>query len=178
MARTNRYPPRPPGTTKLPDAVVIREFCDDDAPAFIALIRELQAYELPFTRHLKRPEDIDAWYLDQIQQQCAKLEGIILLAACAARCLGCAVVYLHVDNQGDEELLPHVQAHVSELIVTAGARGQGIGTMLLTECERRARLAGRAEITLSVGAANVSAHQLYLRSGYEDAKIRMIKQLA
>ena len=177
-ALRNRSPPRPPGTAKLPDPVIIREYREDDAPAFIGLIRELQSYELPFTRHLKRPEDIGAWYVDLVKQQCAKLDGIILMAECASQCLGCAVVYLCVENQGDEEMLPHIHAHVGELIVTAGARGKGIGTMLLTECERLAKFAGRAEITLAVGAGNDMAHQLYRRSGYEAMKIRMSKLLA
>lgn len=152
-ALRNRSPPRPPGTAKLPDPVIIREYREDDPPAFIGLIRELQSYELPFTRHLKRPEDIGAWYVDLVKQQCAKLDGIILMAECASQCLGCAVVYLCVENQGDEEMLPHIHAHVGEF-------------------------AGRAEITLAVGAGNDMAHQLYRRSGYEAMKIRMSKLLA
>ena len=66
---------------------------------------------------------------------------------------------------------------MSELVVSAEARGSGIGTALLAECEARAKAAGRDELRLAVLAANVTAYNVYKRAGYSDIKIRMAKPL-
>ena len=178
MPATHHSPPRPPGTITLPDGITIREWRPEDQAALVALLRELQAFERSFNPRLKPPEEIGAWYIDMLSLQCAKLEGVILVAEDASGVLGCAVVYLWVEDTGEEEMLPHVRAHVSELVVTRRARGKGMGKLLLTECERRARFAGRDEITLAVEARNVEAHRLYRDAGYRDAKIRMTKSLS
>lgn len=171
-------PLRPRGSNTLPDGITIREWRPEDQAALIALLRELQAFEGAFNPRLKPSGDIGAWYIDMLSLQCAKLDGTILVAEDASGLLGCAVVYLWVEDAGEEEMLPHVRAHVSELVVTRRARGKGLGKLLLTECERRARFAGRDEITLAVEAGNVAAHRLYRDTGYHDAKIRMTKSLS
>jgi ribosomal protein S18 acetylase RimI-like enzyme len=173
-----RSPPRPPGTITLLDGITIREARPEDQAVLIDLLRELQTFERSFNPRLKPPEEIGEWYIDMLTRQCAKLEGVILVAEDASGVLGCAVVYLWIEDTGEEEMLPHVHAHVSELVVTRRVRGKGLGKLLLTECERRARFAGRDEISLAVEACNDHAHRLYRDAGYHDAKIRMSKSLS
>ena len=140
-------------------------------------MQELQAAEMPFNRHLKAPEEIGRWFAEKVIANCRKHDGAILLAERGEDCVGCAVLYTRVEETGEEEETPHTYALVSELVVSAEARGSGIGTALLAECEARAKAAGRDELRLAVLAANVTAYNVYKRAGYSDIKIRMAKTL-
>ena len=118
-----------------------------------------------------------AWYIELLKKQCSELAGLILVVEDDKQCLGVAVLFTRIEEKGDEEEMAHAYAHISELIVTKSARGRGIGKALLDECERRAKLAGRDEMTIAVLAENGSAHRLYRNSGYADVKIRLRKKL-
>lgn len=161
-----------------PDKLKIREYRHDDAQAAIELVREMQIAETPFDRHMKPVADVGQWYVDNMITAAASEAGVILVAELQGVCVGLACLLTHVADAGIEELSPHVTAHINELVVAKSVRGQGIGQKLLDECEYRARLAGRDEITLAVYAQNAPAHGLYLRAGYRDRKIRMVKKLA
>jgi ribosomal protein S18 acetylase RimI-like enzyme len=141
-------------------------------------LRELQVAELPFNEHLKPPAEMDAWYIELLKKQCSELAGLILVVEEDKQCLGAAVILTRIEEKGDEEEMAHAYAHISELIVTKSARGRGIGKALLDECERRAKLASRDEMTIAVLAENESAHRLYQSSGYADVKIRLRKKLS
>jgi ribosomal protein S18 acetylase RimI-like enzyme len=157
--------------------ITIREYRDQDEEALIALLRELQAYECGFNLHYKPASAIGAWYVELLKQHCAEKGGVILMALDRSAYAGMAVVFTRVEEKGEAEEMAHVHAHVSEIVVTEAARGRGIGKALLAECERRARLAGRDELTLSVFPGNTAARRLYLAAGYEDFKISQRKQL-
>lgn len=178
MLRSNPRLPRPPGATPLPDAITIREYRDADEPALIALLRELQAAELPHNENLKPPEDIGVWYVDRLRENCAAMSGVILMAVGGTGQQGCAVLYTAVDEHEDAEERPHRYALVSELVVTASARGTGVGKALLAECERRAKSAGRGEVFIAVYAANATAQRLYRDAGFTEVKIRLKKALS
>ncbi len=60
---------------------------------------------------------------------------------------------------------PSVNLH--DFSVLPEAQGQGVGTALLEELERRARLRGCAKVTLEVHDSNESAKRLYARFGFE-----------
>ena len=140
-------------------------------------MRELQKTELPFNEHLKSPSEMSSWYIELLKKQCAEMDGVILVGEDGRHCLGTAVLFTRVEEKGEEEEMVHTYAHISELVVTETARGRGIGKALLNECERRARLAGRNELTLAVLAKNKAAHGIYRNSGYADMKISLRKKL-
>jgi len=67
---------------------------------------------------------------------------------------------------------------VARLYSVAAAPGQrGIGRMLLADCERRARAAGRDDLRITVLARNEGAHALYRTFGFDDLLIDMRKVL-
>ncbi len=173
----NHSPPRPPGTAKLPDAVHIREYRDSDESALIDLLRELQSAELPHNSHLKAPDEIGSWYVERLRENCATMDGVILMAVGSGGITGCAVLYQAVQVKGEEEERSHQYALVSELVVTCRARGQGIGKALLAACEQRARLVARDELCISVLAANTGAYRLYHQMGFADTRISMKKTI-
>lgn len=59
-----------------------------------------------------------------------------------------------------------VAAYIETIEVTPEARGQGVGSQLLSRVEGSARLAGSALIWLHVEAANAAAIRLYEAKGY------------
>jgi ribosomal protein S18 acetylase RimI-like enzyme len=52
------------------------------------------------------------------------------------------------------------------LVVDPGARGRGIGELLVAECLDRARAAGKRRMVLSTDPSMVAAHRLYERLGF------------
>lgn len=94
------------------------------------------------------------------------------------------VVFLVRELQAHEsQLFDHmappagIYALVGDLIVTQAARGQGIGTALVAECERLARQAGEKWLRVTVLAANRRAGELYRRHGFAQQLIDMEKAL-
>jgi ribosomal protein S18 acetylase RimI-like enzyme len=57
-------------------------------------------------------------------------------------------------------------AYISNLAVSKNYRRQGIGSQLLTKCEKIAKDNGFNEVYLHVLASNDSGKQLYLQNGY------------
>jgi ribosomal protein S18 acetylase RimI-like enzyme len=140
-------------------------------------LRELQAAELPFNEHLKPPTELGPWYIELLKKQCNEMKGVTLFVEDGNSSLGMAVLFTKMCENGDEEEMAHSYAHISELVVSETAKGRGIGKALFDECERRSKLAGRAELTLAVLAENDPAHHLYLNSGFADVKIKMRRKL-
>jgi ribosomal protein S18 acetylase RimI-like enzyme len=151
---------------------------ESEETALVELLRELQAYETQFTDHYKAASAMGTWYIDLLQKNCIEKEGVILMAWDGTESLGMAAVFMRVEEKGEEEELAHTYAHIGELVVAEKARGRGIGNALLEECERRARAAGRGEITLAVFAKNKFAKRLYHDFGFEDLKINQRKKLS
>jgi ribosomal protein S18 acetylase RimI-like enzyme len=54
---------------------------------------------------------------------------------------------------------------IADLLVTAGARGQGIGSTLVAEAARRFELAGCGEVRVITDADNPAAIRVYGKSG-------------
>jgi ribosomal-protein-alanine N-acetyltransferase len=64
------------------------------------------------------------------------------------------------------------EAHVTNIAVRAGYRGQGLGEKLMTELQRTAVFFGAARMTLEVRVSNEIAQRLYRKLGFEPAGIR------
>jgi ribosomal protein S18 acetylase RimI-like enzyme len=69
-------------------------------------------------------------------------------------------------NPDDDPLEAHL-AHIRMLGVAPAAQGGGIGTALMVEAERRARAAGKTEMTLHTTRWMRGAQALYDGLGYE-----------
>lgn len=57
--------------------------------------------------------------------------------------------------------------YITAVAVTPGARGKGVGAVLLEDAITRARDAGATSVTLDVDDKNVGAQRLYERYGFE-----------
>lgn len=157
--------------------VEIREYRESDAPQMIALIRELQAGEVVLYERMKPAADMGQWYIDLLQKKCAEDEGVILIAEADGAALGYAVILTRSVEDGTSDEVAYDYAYVVDLVVAGHARRRGIGRMLLDDCERRAREAGREDLRITVLARNDGAHALYRALGFDDLLIDMRKVL-
>jgi ribosomal-protein-alanine N-acetyltransferase len=82
----------------------------------------------------------------------------VLVAANADGLLGKAVVFFNAQ---------HDIARLYSIAVSAKARGQGLGAVLLLVAEKEARRRGCARMRLEVSTKNTAAMHLYERHGYQ-----------
>ena len=73
--------------------------------------------------------------------------------------------------------LDTLTCRITALVVSASARGQGLGRQLLREAERRARTGGAARLELASGSQRTDAHAFYRACGFGDVTVRFIKRL-
>lgn len=177
LAPANRFQPKPPGTTKLPDPVTIRVYREADSGAIIELARQLQSHELQYFDRLKPAEAIGRWYLDGLLTEVHKHNGTFLVAEHDNECVGYATVLLGLTSADDPEEVLYSYAHIGDLAVASQHRGKGIGRALMVECERLARAAGESWLRLAVLAGNHSARQFYAGLGMQEMLVRLEKKL-
>jgi len=156
----------------------VRPYQKRDLPTLLALARELQAHEAEIYDRMKSPADIGPWYFENFIARCAKEAGFILVAEEGREILGYAIVLTAVEEDGSDDEIAYTFAHIADLVVTRMARGKGIGKLLLEECERLARAAGRDLLNIGVLAQNPRARHVYEAFGFADHHITMSKKLA
>ncbi|MBJ6360221.1 ribosomal protein S18-alanine N-acetyltransferase [Paenibacillus sp. MAHUQ-46] len=64
------------------------------------------------------------------------------------------------------------EAHITNIAVRIGYRGQGLGERLLRELQRTAVFFGSARMTLEVRVSNEIAQNLYRKLGFEPSGVR------
>lgn len=123
-----------------------------------------------------RPGDAD-WqeYLARIADvQGRARRTTILVAVDGSRIVGSATLELdaRVEEPEDPPLHPH-EAHIRMLGVDPSARGRGVGSMLMRECERLAVDHGKTLMTLHTTQRMAAAQRMYEHLGYERAEDRV-----
>jgi len=112
----------------------IREYEETDAEPVMSLIRQLQAHEVALFDRMKPVADMAHWYIDLLKKQCAKDEGIILIAEEDDKALGYATILTNVieDGSADEVDRRHRRRFVGQCgghsARAGGTRGHGPGT--------------------------------------------------
>lgn len=152
-----------------------REYKETDAERLIALIRELQAHEVALYDRMKPAAEMGHWYIDLLKKQCAEDDGVILIAEENGETLGYATILTNVIEDGSADEVAYAYAYIGDLVVAQDQRRRGIGKLLLTECEKRSRAAGRDELRISVLAANSGARGTYRAFGFDELLIDMRK---
>ncbi len=172
----NRSPPRPPGRTRLPDRLTIRDFREGDEAGVLAALRDLQHHESQFNLRIRPADTMGPWYIDRLKDEIARSGWHLLVAETGDGVVGYAsITFGTAGDQKDE--LPHSYAEVGDLAVCAAQRSKGAGAALLATCEKIARDAGLEYLRLGVLARNGRAREFYLRHGLEEVYVTLEKKL-
>jgi ribosomal protein S18 acetylase RimI-like enzyme len=145
--------------------IVIREYRQGDAVAVRQCIVELQEFERSIDSRLRPGDSMADDYWEHIQRQCAEANGRVLVADHESAVVGfVAVLAAQPFTELDDP--PGTYALVTDLVVKASHRGNGIGSQLLRHAEAFVRQAGATEFRIGVLAGNVAARSLYLDLGF------------
>ena len=160
----------------MPSPLAIRIYEPRDEPAVIELVRQLQVHEGSIYDRMKPPEDIGAWYIAEMQKRCDESAGHILVGEIDGAVVAYGTILTRVAEESIDEVA-FIYAHVGDLAVTSGRRGQGIGKAMLAESERIARAAGARWLRISALARNAQARGTYRSFGFEELGVRFEKKL-
>ena len=140
-------------------APVLRDALPTDAGALVALLEEL-GYPAPREVIAARREALGA------------VGETILIAEEGGQAVGCLT--LHVTPVLHR---PTGVGRITALVVSARARGHGVGKALVAEAERRVAANGCALIEVTSNRKRTDAHAFYERLGYEATSLRFAKGL-
>jgi ribosomal protein S18 acetylase RimI-like enzyme len=118
---------------------------------------------LQFYDRLKPSTEIGPWYVDWIREDNERNQGHFLVADLDGLAVGYATLNPSLNSEESREEVFYEYAHVGDLAVLKSHRNRGIGGLLLAECERRAKQAGRKWLRLGVHAGNTGARRFYER---------------
>jgi len=156
----------------------IRPYEENDLSALVDLVRELQAEEARLYDRMKPAAAMDTWYVDLLRKRCAEEDGTVLVAEENGKLVGYATVLTSIIEDGTGDEVRYAYAYVGDIVTARASRRRGVGKLLLEECERRARVAGRDELRITVLAENHRAHGVYRAFGFHDLLIDMRKKLS
>ena len=154
-------------------SATIRPASEADRDFVLGLAKRLvDGFDAP--SHRTKPELIEgdrraleAWF-----DQPSKEDEAMLVAELEGKPAGCAYLVTLVDYFNER---PH--AHLSVLAVDKPAEGKGVGSALLSACERWARDRGSDRLTLSALVTNARARALYERRGFGGEYVRYVLPL-
>ena len=149
----------------------IRHAVEADETACLAIMPLLADFDLPPERN---PDNL--WQGDAKLLQ-KHLHGktdntIVLVAESEGQVIGLAITSMRAELLSGEP-----SAHLEALLVTAAARGLGVGRALLRESELEARERGALSISLNAFALNTRARGLYESEGFDGELIRYTKPI-
>ena len=156
--------------------VHVRAFHPGDARQVEALFSELQSHERSIEENRVDGDLISPAYVKHLLDDCRKWDGGILVAEHEGRVVGFICVLAGFDSRDMIEA-DSKYAFVTDLVVTSGMRGRGVGLKLLQEAEVFSRQRGARVIRLNVIAGNTSARDFYSKAGFRELEIKLIKPL-
>ena len=149
-----------------------------DAAAVRALFIELHEAERAIDPRMRPSEEITDAYLAKSDERLREYDGTLYVAERETD--GLVVGYVSVWRRYVSEELddpPGEMGYVSDLVVSADARGLGVGRALLRHAEAVVRDAGVATLRLAVLAGNRAALALYEDEGFAPAELVLEKPL-
>ncbi len=148
-----------------------------DAAAVRTCFVTLQEFEHQIDPAAPRGEAVADAYLDRMFARCATWSGHVFVAEVEGAVVGFVCVWGRVPPQEPDE--PQVDyAYVSDLVVLAAARRNGIGRALLERAEHYACSLGMETIGIGVMAGNRNARALYEARDYHEVHVELRKSLA
>ncbi len=147
-----------------------------DGAAVRACFVELQEYERTIHPGMPPGDAVADAYIELMHRRCREFDGLVLVAELDGAVVGFVTVWRRFrSSEPDDD--PREHGFVSDLVVAAAHRGQGIGRALLRAAEIRARDAGAQTLRLWVKAGNATARSLYAAEGFVESEICLEKSI-
>jgi [ribosomal protein S18]-alanine N-acetyltransferase len=124
-------------------------------------VREARAADLDQMFEIACEVIVDPWSRSALAEELARKHALVLVAARGETIEGFVIVWLVAD-----------EASVLLVAVRRSAQRSGIGRVLLSAAEARARAAGMISAYLEVRASNAAARAFYRTMGYEESGLR------
>jgi GNAT superfamily N-acetyltransferase len=155
--------------------VQIRRAGAIDLPALARFACAMAELHIEFdSRRFILPDGGEAAFAKFFQMELERPEAVLLMAEDEQGTVGYA--FVRIENASLEELRgPAVWLH--DLYVTTGARGAGIGRLLVESAKEVARELGSASLMLGVSPHNGPAQRLFERLGFRPTMIEMRVEL-
>ena len=154
----------------------IREYRAEDAEQVKACIVELQDFCRKIDPQIADGRSVADKYLQYLLRECARTEGNIYVVENNGQVIGMVCVFGRVQSEAvDEE--DYEYAYISDLVVLASHRNEGLGRSLLNRAEEHARSKGAKIVRINVHAGNEIARDLYAGYGFKDKVVIMQKEI-
>lgn len=147
-------------------SVIFRDATRADVPAIVALLSD---DPLGRGREGAEPQA----YLAAFDDIAANAMHQMIVGEIAGRVVACCqlTILMGLSRGGSRRAL------VEAVRVSSDLRSQGIGALLMAECEARARAAHCTIIQLTTDRSRLDAHRFYERLGYSASHLGMKKPL-
>ena len=155
---------------------LIREYRSEDGEQVELCFIELQEFERRIEPRRVKGEVVAKRYLQHMFDKCIETEGKVFVLEAERRVVGFVSLWLKMKVNGliNEEA---EVAYVSDLVVTAAYRGQGLGRALLQHAEDYARAHDATTLSIGVLAENTQARKLYNDFGFREKTVGLLKPL-
>ena len=159
--------------------LVIRPARAADRGTLLGFMIELQEYERRLHANRAAGAVMADGHLHYLERMVAAHDGLIAVAERAEGLIGFMVAFVECGDEGDLHLRASERCHglVSDLYVTAEARGAGVGAALLAAAECHFSRHGLIALRICSMAANTAALRAYRRAGYVDYELVLEKRL-
>jgi ribosomal protein S18 acetylase RimI-like enzyme len=155
---------------------LIREYHETDSAQVEACFIELQEFERRIEPRRVEGKLVAKKYLKHMFERCAETEGKVFVLEVDSQIVGFVSVWGRVKKNGIVNEESEI-AYISDLVVTADYRGQGLGRLLLQRAEDYALSLGATLLSLGVLAENTQARKLYNDYGFQEKQVEMFKPL-
>lgn len=143
------------------------------------LLVEIQEYivEIDREKFNKLTNEYREKYFDETMQEVKKYKGKIFLAKEENEIVGLVIGYIHNEEVDSYDFSAPKRGFIKDLVVSKNYRSKGIGKQLLNAMETYFKDIGCKGVLLNVFAYNENAMQLYIKNGYFNRCIEMMKEI-
>lgn len=145
------------------------------------LMEGLQDYlvSIDSFKKLSRPKNWGKEFIKFLLKEIKEGKGIIFLAEFDKKIVGCSAGIIDTLDKG--EILGNKKklktGRILELFVDENYRGKKIGQKLMTEITKYFKTKKCEQVRLEVYAPNTNARNFYVRQGFFDESIDMVKKI-
>lgn len=152
--------------------ITITPYSPSDSESVDKLFLELQVHENKFDSYKSTKIENAIKYKNELLETINKQHGELLVAKDSNKILGLVAWFLEEEYEFDE---PY--GYISDIVVSENFRGQGIGQKLLDVAIQHIKNIEVKRIHIGVLLSNSETKDFYLKNGFTEYSIELVKEL-